>query len=132
MTDSQHTGSGVEAAPDRIVIHDLRVPAHVGVLDSEHGRAQELRFDVEMDTVPGYLDQVHATGRYVSYADTVTFIQDKAATGAHVPLVETWAAEVAAFALANPLVARVAVTVTKTEIFAAAGGVGIRIVRRRE
>ncbi|MEM7423304.1 MAG: dihydroneopterin aldolase [Pseudomonadota bacterium] len=123
---------GVEAAPDLIIIENLRVDAPIGVLESEHGRMQGMRFDVEIETVPGYLDHVGRTGEYVSYADAVEFIQNKAANGTHVRLVEEWAVAVADHVLSNPLVAHVSVRVTKTEIFEAADGVGIRIRRTRD
>jgi dihydroneopterin aldolase len=123
--------SAVEAAPDVIVIDDLRVQAHIGVHDFERERPQSVRFDVEIETVPGYLAHVRVTDDFVSYADVVDYIEAKAASGTHVRLVEEWAADVADFALANPLVDRVSVRVLKTEIFERAAGVGIRIVRRR-
>ncbi|MEM9735975.1 MAG: dihydroneopterin aldolase [Pseudomonadota bacterium] len=121
----------IECAPDVIRIDDLRVLAHIGVHDFEKGQPQSVRFDLEIETVPGYLDKVASTGDYVSYADAVEFIEAKAAEGTHVELVETWALDVADFVLKNPLVAQVAVTVRKPDIFANAAGVGIRILRRR-
>ncbi len=121
----------VEGAPDVIVIDDLRVQTHIGVYDVEHQKPQTVRFDVEIETVPGYLDHVNATDNYVSYADVVAYIEAKAASGRHVRLVEEWAASVADFVLENSLVAKVSVSVLKTEIFERAAGVGIRIVRCR-
>lgn len=121
----------VEAAPDVIVIDNLRVQTHIGVHDFERQRPQTVRFDVEIETVPGYLAHVKETDDYVSYADVVAYIQTKAESGSHVRLVEEWAASVADFVLENRLVARVSVSVLKTEIFERAQGVGIRIVRCR-
>ncbi|MEM1432074.1 MAG: dihydroneopterin aldolase [Pseudomonadota bacterium] len=120
-----------EAAHDVIRIVDLRVQARIGIHDFERERPQTLRFDIEMETVAGYLDQVQASGRYVSYSDAIDFIEAKAAAPDHVDLVEEWAASVAEFALQNPLVAQVSVSVTKPDIYAQAEGVGIRLVRRR-
>ena len=71
------------------------------------------------------------TGDYVSYADIVEYVERRAAEGDHVELVETWAEEVATFALANELATAVRVTVQKLDIFDAADGVGITIERRR-
>lgn len=121
----------VEAAPAVIVIDNLRVQAHIGIHDFERERPQTVRFDVEIETVPGYLTHVNETDSYVSYADVVEYIEAKAASGTHVRLVEEWAASVADFVLENPLVDRVSVSVLKTEIVERAAGVGIRIVRRR-
>ncbi|MTH98824.1 dihydroneopterin aldolase [Roseibium sp. RKSG952] len=117
--------------PDVILIEQLIVETHIGVLDSEHGRTQRVCFDVEIHTASGYAQTVKETGAYVSYADTVGFIEGKAASGEHVELVEEWAEEVAAFVLQNPLAEKVAVRVTKPDIFDKAAGVGIRITRQR-
>jgi dihydroneopterin aldolase len=121
----------VEEGQDVILIDGLSLPVEIGVLDSEKGRRQTVRFDVEIRTVPGYRQIVCETGAYVSYADTVAFIKEKAATGGHIELVEEWAEAVAAFALTNPLADRVTVRVTKPDIFEEAEGVGIRITRKR-
>lgn len=121
----------IEDGRDTILIDGLLLPAEIGVLESEKGRSQPVRFDVEIRTVAGYRQIVRETGTYVSYADTVTFIQDKAASGGHVDLVEEWAEAVAEFVLTNPLADHVTVKVTKPDIFQDAAGVGIRISRKR-
>jgi 7,8-dihydroneopterin aldolase/epimerase/oxygenase len=120
-----------ENGQDVILIDGLLIPAHIGVLKSEKGQTQAVRFDVEILTVSGYRQIVRETGSYVSYADTVTFIQEKAANGEHIELVEEWAEAIAEFILENPLAEQVTVKVTKPEIFEDAAGVGIRISRRR-
>lgn len=131
--DPSATGSGhlVEDGQDTILIEGLVLPVEIGLLDSEKGRRQQVRFDVEILTVPDYRRIVRESGRFVSYADTVGFIGDKAASGGHVELVEDWAEAVAEFVLSNPLAERVTVRVSKPEIFDEAEGVGIRISRRR-
>jgi len=121
----------LEKGRDTILIEGLSLPTEIGVLDSEKGRRQAVRFDVEIVTVPDYRRVVRETGQYVSYADTVEFIQSKSATGGHVELVEEWAEAIAEFALGNPLADEVSVKVTKPDIFDDAQGVGIRITRRR-
>ncbi|MEM8619770.1 MAG: dihydroneopterin aldolase [Actinomycetota bacterium] len=114
-----------------IVVSGLVVDAYVGVHDFEHGVRQRVRFDVDVDTGPGYLDTVRTTGAYVSYADIVEHIQSRAASDEHVELVETWADDVATFVLAHPLAAAVRVRVQKLDIFDAANGVGIVLERHR-
>jgi len=116
---------------DRIIICGLKVEAFIGVHDFEHDKRQGLRFDIEIETVPAYAAIVRDSGRYVSYGDTVSYITKRAASDEHVELVETWAEEVAAFALQNDLVAAVRVSIQKTDIYEAADGVGIVIERRR-
>jgi dihydroneopterin aldolase len=124
-------GDLVEDGRDTILIEGLSLPTEIGVLDSEKGRRQSVCFDVEIRTVAGYRRIVRETGQFVSYADAVEFIQEKAASGGHVDLVEDWAEAVAAFVLTNPLADQVMVKVTKPDIFEDAAGVGIRIVRKR-
>ncbi|MET1416940.1 dihydroneopterin aldolase [Roseibium sp. HPY-6] len=132
MTDStEDRGTLVEDGPDTILIESLTLPAEIGILDSEKGRRQAVRFDVEIETVGNYRDIVRENGTFVSYADTVMFIQNKVQDGGHVDLVEEWAELIAEFVLSNPLAARVSVKVTKPDIFEDAAGVGIRITRKR-
>ena len=66
----------VEDGPDTILIENLLLPAEIGILDSEKGRRQSVCFSVEIETVAGYRETVQKTGTFVSYADTVFFIQE--------------------------------------------------------
>jgi dihydroneopterin aldolase len=119
------------AAPDRIIVNRLVVDTFIGVHEFEHAAPQRVRFDIVVETVDDYAEQVRTTGSYVSYADLVDFVTERAASGEHVELVETWAQHVATFALSNELAQAVHVTVQKLDIFDAADGVGISIERRR-
>jgi len=130
-THIQSSSQSDAAAPDRIIVNGLVVDTFIGVHDFERNARQRVRFDVEIDTVHGYADIVRTTGTYVSYADIVEFIEARAASGDHVEMVETWAEDIATFALCNDLAEAVRVTVQKTDIFDRADGVGIRIERRR-
>jgi dihydroneopterin aldolase len=126
-----HRSSRVRA-PDRIIVNELVVETHIGVHEFERQAPQRVRFDIVVDTVADYADHVQLTGSYVSYADLVEYVEARAATGDHVELVETWAEDVAAFALRNELATAVRVTVQKLDIFDAAEGVGVVIERHRE
>jgi dihydroneopterin aldolase len=128
LTSTRHSRPG---QPDRIVVNGLVVEAFIGVHGFEHDAPQRVRFDVEIDTVDDYADRVRSAGAYVSYADVVEFVEARAGSGEHVELVETWAEDVAAFALRNDLARSVRVTVQKLDIFAAAEGVGVAIERHR-
>jgi dihydroneopterin aldolase len=132
MTTDLHSARSDSApAPDRIIVSGLVVNAFIGVHDFERLARQRVRFDIDIDTVAGYADIVRATGIYVSYADIVEFIEERVATGDHVDLVETWAGDIATFALRNELADTVRVSVQKIDIFGNAEGVGIVIERRR-
>lgn len=130
--DSPSTRRASFGAPDRIIVNGLVVETYIGVHDFERDAVQRVRFDVEIATVDDYADRVRATGAIVSYADVVEFIQARAAVGDHVEFVESWADDVAEFALRNELARAVRVTVQKLDIFEAADGVGIIIERRRD
>ena len=130
-THIQPSSQSSAAVPDRIIVNGLVVDTFIGVHDFERHARQRVRFDVEIDTIDGYADIVRTTGSFVSYADIVEFIEARAATGDHVEMVETWAEDIASFALSNDLADAVRVSVQKTDIFDSADGVGIRIERRR-
>jgi len=117
--------------PDRIIVQGLEVQAFIGVHDFERERRQGVRFDIEIEAVPDYPRRVREAGSYISYADIVQYIIGRAASNEHVELVETWAEDVATFALQNELAVAVRVTILKTDIFAEARGVGISIERCR-
>ena len=131
MATPNHTQRARVADPDRIIVNGLVVDTYIGVHDFERDATQRVRFDIAIETVDDYADQVRATGAYVSYADIVEFVTARAESGEHVELVETWAEDVAAFALRNELAQAVHVTVQKLDIFDAADGVGVAIERRR-
>lgn len=116
---------------DRIVVNGLIVETFIGVHDFERDAPQRVRFDIEIETVADYADRVRTTGDYVSYADIVDHVRGRATAGDHVTLVETWADDVAEFALRNELAAVARVTVQKLDIFDNAQGVGVAIERRR-
>jgi dihydroneopterin aldolase len=118
-------------ARDRILVNGLHVDTFIGLHDFEREARQQVRFDVDIETVDGYAEIVRSTGEYVSYAEVVDYIEKRVDEGDHVPFVESWAEDVATHTLANPLVESVRVTVQKTQIFDAADGVGITIERRR-
>ena len=117
-------------APDRHGVNRRVVDTISRGQPIERDARHRVSVDVEVETVDGYADIVRTTGRYVSYADIVECIQARAACDEHITLVETWAEDVATFALTNELAAAVRVTVQKIDIFDDADGVGISIERR--
>jgi len=130
-TEVAATPSTSSTAADRIIVNGLVVETFIGVFDVERHERQRVRFDVEIETVADYAEQVRSTGAYVSYADIVDHVCNRAASDEHVTLVETWADDIAEFALRNPLAVAVRVTVQKLDVFDEADGVGVSIERRR-
>lgn len=132
LTEPPATQSVSARSPDRIIVRGLVVETFIGVHDFERLAPQRVRFDVDVVTIDDYAEVVRATGAYVSYADIVEYVEARAASGEHIELVETWADDIAAFAMQNELAVRVVVSVQKLDIFDNAEGVGIVVERRRE
>lgn len=120
-----------EAAPaetDTIHIKGLRLPFFIGVFDHERHARQEVVIDVEM-VVPA---SVRQGGGYVSYAPVVDHALALSEGSEHIALVETLAEKILAVALEDSRVLRARVSVLKTDIYAAAEGVGITIEGRQQ
>lgn len=119
---------------DRIEIRRLRLVGTHGVLPEERQRAQPFTVDLDL-----WLDTT-AAGASDDLADTVDYGAVVAAVaqvvqGTSHRLLESLAGAVADTALAHdPRVATVAVTVTKVRppLPFDVGGVGVRVVRRRD
>jgi 7,8-dihydroneopterin aldolase/epimerase/oxygenase len=114
-----------------VVIDDLRLHFFIGVHEHEKRARQEVSISVYMFVPEGDAAPSDDLAGYVSYADIIDKLKERAASTRHVNLVETLAEEVAVFALADARVASVVVDVRKTEIIPEARGVGVIIRRDR-
>jgi dihydroneopterin aldolase len=114
-----------------VVVHDLRLRFFIGVHEHETRARQEVSITVYMFVPETGAPPSDDLADYVSYADIVDALKQRAAATRHVKLVETLAEEVAALALADPRVAGAVVDVRKTEIIPEAKAVGVIIHRRR-
>lgn len=113
---------------DKIFVRDFVLPVQIGAYSFEHGRSQNVSFDVTADVLRvtrNPEDMRHV----VSYDLIMDGIRSIVAEG-HVELVETLAEQVAAFVLENPRVTRVVVRAEKLEI--GPGGVGVEIERKND
>lgn len=114
--------------PDRILVRDFVLPAHIGIFPHEYGRTQDVRFAVTVDIPRGTAEPV-SVEEVFSYDMITEGIRGLLATG-HIDFVETLAERIAALVLSDPRPLRVTVRVEKLEIIAG-GSVGIEIVRER-
>jgi 7,8-dihydroneopterin aldolase/epimerase/oxygenase len=114
-----------------VVIDDLRLRFLIGVHEHEKRARQEVSITVHMFVPEAGGPPSDELADYVSYADIVDKLKERAASARHVKLVETLAEEVAELAFADPRVASTIVDVRKTEIIPEAKGVGVIIHRRR-
>ena len=112
----------------RVFVRGLSVQAEIGVHSHEHGRAQSLLVDVELEVSGQVWRSIHDTVNYELVADHARAL---AASG-HILLVETFAWRLAQACLAEPHVVSASVRVEKPAALtphAAAAGVEIKLVR---
>jgi len=113
----------------RVFVRDLVVDAELGVLDSEKGRTQRVRLnlDVVTDATRPHNDEIANVLCYAELADGMRRIL----ASRHINLVETIADEIAAFTLGYPQALAVTVRVEKLEAVAGTEAVGVEITRTR-
>jgi dihydroneopterin aldolase len=96
----------------RIEIRRLRVEAFIGVPEEERATVQELRVSVSISPRLGFAAMEDEIGRTIDYAALAAELQTLALARPR-KLIETLAADLAAFVLEKPHVARVEVVVEK-------------------
>lgn len=133
---SAHGATGDGASADsagegltRVFVRDLVLEGQIGVYDSEHGRTQRIRFNVDLRVrLSAAAMRADQLGQVLSYEDVVNGIKALLADG-HVGLVETLAERIADQAMADPRVALARIAVEKLDVFPGAS-VGVEIERR--
>ena len=112
---------------DRVFVRDLVRTVGVGILASERGVTQRVRFTVTLDLGEGIAPEGDEPA--VSYVDIVEAID--AETAGHSPLLEQLAERVAGRLLANSRVARADLVIEKLDILKGEGILGVHMVRER-
>ena len=133
---SAHGVGGSAVAPEgaaehltRVFVRDLVLDGQIGVYDSEQGRRQRIRFNVDLRVrLPAAAMRADQLGQVLSYEDIVNGIKALLAEG-HVGLVETLAERIADQVLADPRVALARISVEKLDVFPGAA-VGVEIERQ--
>lgn len=96
----------------RIEIRRLKVRTFIGVPEEERAAAQELRVSVSIVPRLGFAAMEDEIGRTVDYAALATGIQELALSRPR-KLIETLAADIAAFVLEEPQALEVEVVIEK-------------------
>ena len=112
-------------------IKDLTLSFFIGVLPEERKAPQRVVVNVWMASAHQGRHDSDDLANYVSYADVVEKTTALAAAGAHIDLVETLAEKICDFALEDPRVEKVWVSVEKPDIFEHVAGVGVELMRVR-
>lgn len=117
---------------ERILISDLKVFAHHGVLPEEREKGQDFLIDLEIE-----LDSSAAIGaddisRTIDYAQVVESVS-RMATGERYNLIETLASKIAGYLVTLPGARKATVTVKKPEapLPVSVGWVGVSVSRER-
>jgi (5-formylfuran-3-yl)methyl phosphate synthase len=116
-----------DAECDRIFVREFVLPVRVGAYSHERGKAQNVRFDVEVKALSS--DRMAQDMRDVFSYDLITDSIRMIVAQEHIELVETLAERIAALILTHPRVTGVTVRVEKLEV--GPGGAGVEIIRRR-
>jgi dihydroneopterin aldolase len=118
---------GADAATDRIFVRDFVVPARIGAYAREHGKSQNVRFnvDVKVRRSGHSVEDMRDVFSYDVITDGIRIIVAQE----HIAFLETLAERVADLVLRHPRVVSVAVRVEKLDV--GPGGVGVEIVRER-
>lgn len=114
----------------KIFVRDLLLHMQIGVYESEHGRTQKVRINVELDAIDRDVSAVDELESVVCYQQVVDDIKAVADEG-HVKLVETLAERIAKSALQHADVHAAKIRVEKLEAVKDASAVGIEIIRQR-
>lgn len=129
---SAHGTAQAEPSADgltRVFVRDLVLEGQIGVYESEHGRSQRIRFNVDLQVrLPAAAMRADQLGQVLSYEDVVNGIKALLAEG-HVGLVETLAERIADLVMADSRVALARIGVEKLDVFPGAA-VGVEIERR--
>src|SRR6476469_6888881 len=118
---------GADAATDRIFVRDFVVPARIGAYAREHGKSQNVRFnvDVKVRRSGHSVEDMRDVFSYDVITDGIRIIVAQE----HIAFLETLAERVADLVLRHPRVVSVTMRVEKLDV--GPGGVGVEIVRER-
>ncbi|RAI00588.1 hypothetical protein DLJ53_15110 [Acuticoccus sediminis] len=129
MTVRAATGAPATRAVggDKVFVDALVRQLAVGILPSEQGVTQRVRFSVSLTLAEGLAPAGDEPA--VSYVDIVEVIDD--VTAGHTALLEQMGEAIAARLLANPGVTLADITIEKLDRLDGAGVFGVHMVRER-
>jgi dihydroneopterin aldolase len=111
-----------------LLVRDLVLAARIGVHAHEHGAAQRVRLNLDLEVAGSGAPPADALAQVVDYEALIERVRRLVASR-HVNLVETLAEQVAALCLDDPRVRSVRVRVEKLDVIPDAAAVGVEIER---
>jgi len=115
----------------KIFFRDLEIHAHIGILESEQGRPQNVLVNITLYLAPGERPRRDSITEVFNY-DQVRGAVHRLIDGRHINLQETLVEEIADLCFAFDAVIAVRVTSEKTDVYDDCAGVGCEAVRLRE
>lgn len=112
-----------------VFVRDMIVPAHIGVYQHEHGRAQKVRVNIDLAVLEGAHAHVDQLEHVVSYEEIVQAVR-RIVSNEHINLVETLAERIADACLVDYRVRRARIRVEKLEVFEETESVGVEVDRK--
>jgi (5-formylfuran-3-yl)methyl phosphate synthase len=115
---------------DRIFVHDLVLPCAIGAYDFERAKAQDVRFNIDVDVrrAEHQYDDMRGVFSYDLIVDTIKIILGRG----HVDLIETLANGIADEILRYPCALRVCVRIEKLDVVRGTVGIEIKRIRMAE
>ncbi|MEQ8433994.1 MAG: dihydroneopterin aldolase [Oceanicaulis sp.] len=134
--DAVRANPAVEARPGHagermsVRVRGLRLDAEVGVYESEYGRKQPVRLDIEAEVAAEAAHPGGALGEAVNYA-AIAELARRITLSRHHPLLEDLAQEIADACFADPRITRLALSIDKLAALDDADSVGVSLERWR-
>ncbi|MFW5660678.1 MAG: dihydroneopterin aldolase [Oceanicaulis sp.] len=111
-------------------VRGLRLEAEVGVYDSEYGRTQPIRVDLEADVSAEAAAPAGSLGEAVNYAALAETVR-RIVGAKHHDLLEDLAQDIANVIFADPRIARLSLSIDKLAALDDADSVGVSLERWR-
>ncbi len=119
-----------ELPADRIFLRGFVREIEIGAYPEERGAPQRVRFDIVLEVTRNTAHLDDRVGRVINYDDLIEAI-DKAAEGARVNLLETFAERLAQLCLIDPRARRVHLRLEKLDRLPDGATLGCEITRQR-
>ncbi len=130
ITPNQERAPKVKKSTRKIFVRDLKLDAHIGVYDHEHGQTQPLTIDFELEVQEPDNPASDRLDDVVCYNKFTQAIKKTLASG-HIQLVETLAEQICSIALEHPMVISICVRIEKLNAIPEARGAGVEIFKSK-
>jgi len=118
-----------EPNTQHVFVHDLILPALIGVHSHEKNRRQRIRVNLDMEVTDDCVSKKDKISEVVSYEKVIEEVKKLVSNG-HINLVETLAEKISKICLIDKRVCAVRIKIEKIDVFEDAKSVGVEIFRK--